>query len=352
MMQGVDPKSPDWQAQLGKNISGILIGSGVTPDAVRALGGQVAPGVQTLPTTAGGEAPVMVGGPLLQGNRVVPLGAGGIGSTGTAPTGVQGGTPVSPTGAPINALGGAAAGRVGMIGPTPGITQRAEMEATGKAGGDIAQDMVDDARELPMMIKRLDMMQGALTQFQAGGGADIRAKLAQTLQALGASDKVVNAVGNESLSATQVFNAEVKPFAITLLKQSAQGTGRVMRSEVDQFLGMLNAATDPDAIMQILNQTRYGLQVGFDRASNKFPAFKQALAKGDPSVAGLDLSDFYGWYNRQLRPKELPQATPGGLQLGPVSNQGVLGIPAPKGAPKGNALGGGQTLNPADFGIH
>ena len=88
-----------------------------------------------------------------------------------------------------------------------------------------------------------------------------------------------------------------------------------MRSEVDAFLAMMDSTRDPRALITLLNQARYSLQVGYDQ-SQKFMQFKQGINSGD--IKGLDLGDFFGWYNHNFNPKALPNETPGGMQLGPV----------------------------------
>jgi hypothetical protein len=142
---------------------------------------------------------------------------------------------------------------------------------------------------------------------------------------------MVDDTAKGSIAGSQLFEKEVKPLVISALKQSAEGTGRVMRSEVDAFLTMMDRTTDPKALLDMLNQARYALQVGYDR-TQKWPQYKQAVASG--STAG-DMADFYGWYNSQLDPKALPGQTPGGLGLGAVNTaKGVPGAPAAKPKPK------------------
>ena len=161
-------------------------------------------------------------------------------------------------------------------------------------------------------------MTDALGSFQAGGGADFRAQVGKGLQALKnaglpISEDSINRVGNSDLAATQVFNSQVKPYVIGQLKEVAQGTGRVMRSEVDAFIASLNATTDPKAIMQIMNLARKSLQIGYDQ-SQRYTDFRQGIAAGSPETKGFGPSDFFSWYYRN--PKAL--SSPPAMDLGPM----------------------------------
>lgn len=235
-------------------------------------------------------------------------------------------------GGATNALAPAATPRIPVsaspLGPLslvgPGAEKAQAMAAQGKAGGDIADEMIARGEELPAALKRIDMMTGALQGFQAGGGAVARSQFAQALQAArnaGATfidQDMIDKVGNQSLTDSQIFQSEVKPLAIGQLKEAAQGTGRVMRSEVDAFLHMMDASKDPATLMNLMNQARYTLQVGYDQ-SQKWTDYKQALARDDPSVRGLGPSDFFSWYNKNFSPSALPTSNvAGGINLGPV----------------------------------
>jgi hypothetical protein len=227
-----------------------------------------------------------------------------------------------------NALtsGGNATAGLAISGPSQEQTEA--NQRAGAAGGDIAGEMIARGEALPGAIKRLDMMTDALSNFQSGGGAQMRSKLGTALQAVKnaggdfISDDLIQKVANSSLPDTQVFSAEIKPLVIGQLKEAAQGTGRVMRSEVDAFLQMMDASKDPQTLMRLLNQGRYALQVGYDQ-SQKYVDFKQAIASKDPSVKGLGPSDFFSWYNKNFKPEALPPSNAGGglnLAQTPISN--------------------------------
>ncbi len=263
-----------------------------------------------------------------------PFGAGG--ATTTQPfrdTARRGGAPG--LGTVPNQLGGAGVGagaRTGTGSLPPGVgapltgpsqEQAAANTVAGTAAGEISKEMISRQETLPNQMKRLDIMSDTLKNFQAGGGASLRADVGKFLQGVRnaglvkVSDEDINKVANGSLPDTQLFSAEVKPLVISALKEAAQGTGRVMRSEVDAFLDMMDVTTDPKALEGLLNQARYSLQVGYDQAQ-KYTEFKKLVAGKDSSVKGLEPSDFFSWYNKQFDPNALPKATGAGVNLGPV----------------------------------
>lgn len=326
ILDGVDLNSP---GALDKVRTNILSQTApyLNSDQMYALAGVMPPGVHTYTGPQGENITRVLGGIPGFGATQAGLG-GGIGAPAGASTGVQAGLGGAPGG---SAPGGAA----GMLGIGPSI-QKAETEkGIGQAGGELNQEMMDTAQALPGTIKRLDMMQQSLGQFQAGGLATYRSKVATLLQGLrnaGAdwiSDDFINKVGNSSLPATQIFENEIKPFMLSELKDVSKGTGRVMKSEVDTFLRMADPNIDPRALVPIINQAKFNLQVDYDRV-NKFVNFKQAVANGDPAVKGLSVSDFPAWYLKQLSPRNLPTQTGGGMNIGPMSMRNALGaVPAP-----------------------
>jgi hypothetical protein len=195
------------------------------------------------------------------------------------------------------------------------------MKKTGELGGAIQEEVNDNAKALPTMAKRVDLMIQALGQFQAGGFANTReglAKLAQGLRNAGLDipDDTIEKISNGSLPAQQVFQSLVSRAGVQTLKADAQGTGRVMRSEVDRYLEMMGDTQDPRALATIMSNLRYTLLVGYDQGQS-FTNFKQLIGKKDPSVEGLDLADFPSWYNKNFDESKL--VMPKGISLGGVS---------------------------------
>lgn len=205
-----------------------------------------------------------------------------------------------------------------MTGPSQ--TDSAANEASGKVAGEITSDMATDAREIPTALKRFDVMTNAMTHFEPGGLANPRASIARLMQGLkdagvsGITQAKIDSVGNASLADTQVFEANVKPLVIAQLKAAAQGTGRVMRSEVDAFLSMMSTETDPRALLTLLNQAKYSLQVGYAR-SKMWPQYRDGVQSGQ--IKG-ELPDFYQYFNDHQNMMHLPGQTGGGLNVGPT----------------------------------
>lgn len=346
------------KALFNQRAAALNLAGGFGPDVNKALygtpgtqdtGGQIVPTLQlppqfgpgmltgpgtltkTLPPTlttgpfgeGGAEKPVILGGPpnALGGGPSPVMGPGSPSAMSraagvTAPNAL---TPSPPSGGNFET-------RAFEGGPQgPSQAQAQVNMASGKNAGDIQTTIMNEQKDIPQAIKRLDMMNQALTTFQAGGGAQFRTSAGKLLQAfknsgLDIDQGLIDKVGNQNLASTQVFDSEVRPQVINELKQAAQGTGRVMRSEVDAFLAMMNSTTDPRALTSMLNQARYNISVSNDQA-NKFIKYKGLLDKKDPSVQGYGPGDFYTWYNNQ--PMQLPQATGSGLPLGPQA--GAMG---------------------------
>lgn len=288
---------------LNRRLTGQMLAAGITPDVVHTLMG-------TIPRQLASPGPYGTGGAPAQPER------GGLPVTG-AGTGAGAGAAAPP---PVS---------LGPIGPTQ--TQGVANEGIGKLTGQLQEEMSSMAGNLPGAMKRVDMLANSLTEFQSGGGADTRehiARFAQALRNIGVpiTDEAINRIGNSSLPANQIFNAEIKPFVTAALREAAYGTGAGrIKSEVDAFLQSMGSTTDPRALVPLLNQFRYQMQVNYDK-SQKFIDFKQGIAKHDPELHGLDISDFEGWYARHFSDKSLPVTNAGGgFSFAPTQPGQVLG---------------------------
>lgn len=328
-------------AELRKRFAGLSTSAGVSPDVFATAAGKpsqidVGGGLQFgmtdstsgsfAPTNQVGKtvAPGVHSGPYGEGGAEVPFVVGGDATTQN---------PLLPNARPLHGGGGANA--LGLSGPTQ--QDKAYNEKSGSEAADLQAEMSKRGERLPTDLKRIDIMAKSLTDFQAGGGAEVRAALAKLMQGAknaGAdfiTQEGIDKVANGSLAGTQIFNAQVKPMVIGALKEAAQGTGRVMRSEVDAFINMMNSTTDPKAIMTLLNQAQFALQVGYDQ-SQKFTEFKSLLSKKDPAVAGLDKSDFFSWYNKNYSHFKLPDSNANGMALDERPASDARGVGA-KGRP-------------------
>lgn len=299
--------------ELNKRLTGFMVSAGVSPDSINAtmgtpstrdVGGSITSGLTTPAFAGGGFIPTNSVGKTLAPQVVNEFGPGGS----TQPTIVGGaaGSPANPllppAGGSPRTAGAPAGNALGL--PSPTQQQAGYLEPSGKAAASTQEELNSAAIALPTAVKRLDLMNQAVQQFQTGGGAELRTHVASLLQAArnagvsSISDDFINKVSNGSIADSQTFNAMAKPLAVQTLKDVASGTGRVMRSEVDAFLDTIDMNKDPDAVQKILNYSRYVADQKYNQAQ-AFPQFKQAIATGDPSMKGFDLSDFGAWYAKQ-----------------------------------------------------
>jgi hypothetical protein len=214
--------------------------------------------------------------------------------------------------------------------PIAGPTQEQQKanEGAGAAAGQISEDMVNQASLLPASLSRINLIEKSIGQFQAGGGADFRAQVKkglQSLQNLGLliSDDAIGKAGSSDMVATQVFNSQVKPYVMGVLRESIKGTGKAMRPEVDAIMQSLSATTDPKAIMANLSQARNILHIAYDMGQ-KFTDFRQSVANGAPEVKGFGPSDYLSYYYRHPTERyPLPQ-----IDLGENPFAGISTAPA------------------------
>lgn len=341
-----------FKAGFNQRAAAMVLSGGFGPEVNKALygtpgtqdtGGSIVPTLQLPPQFGPGMVagpgtltktlpPTLTSGPFGEGGAEKPVIMGGAPNALAGPTPNQTGVNPLTGSSPSVPSGGSFETRAFESGPQgPSQAQTEANKAAGKMTGDIQSDMMASQKDLPAAVKRLDMMNDALTHFQAGGGAQFRTSAAKVLQGfknagLDIDQKTIDKVGNQDLASSQIFESEVRPQVITELKQAAQGTGRVMRSEVDAFMKMMDSTTDPKALTGMLNQVRYNIAVGHDQA-NKYVKYKSLLDTRDPSVQGYGPSDFYTWYNNQ--PQVLPTATGSGINLAPVGGAKGAGTGKP-----------------------
>ena len=340
LMQGVDVKG-DPAAALAKfqaNHMALMTASGLTGDAfnqlygtstTRDVGGQIISGVQQPAAKGGGfmAANALPKTLAPQLTTVEPASEGGA----KVPGVVQGGVfnPLTtggggaPAGSPANAnaLGISSPGK-----PLTGLTPEQEViqKGSGEAVKDFRMEMNDAASQLPGQMHSLDLLQKTLTEAQAGGGADLRTTMGSWAQAaknagMPVTDKQVQDIGNQSLPASQTFKSVIKQVATRMLSADVHGQGKSMLPEVRAYLDSLDLATDPKAILDVLNNMKYVMtqKYNMSQAYNDFLDMKQS---GDPSVKNIDESRFLSWYNKKL-------VDEGQMSLSPLSEKGVKGIP-------------------------
>ncbi|VTU36999.1 hypothetical protein [Variovorax sp. PBL-E5] len=138
---------------------------------------------------------------------------------------------------------------------------------------------------------RMQAAVDALQKFQTGGGKETRAGLAQTAQAFGAPESVVNGIAGGDLGSMQEFQKLAVQQAMETLKASMGGQGRISQSEFRVFqANNPNLNTDPNAVRKI-----------FDFNTRLFNAdlAEQQAYQNFIKTPGNSPGDFPGFWARQ-----------------------------------------------------
>lgn len=295
LFDGLDRLDPaaagaEYQQRLGA----MIVGSGFSPEGVRAVTGALAPQVVTVIGPNGEPITLEVGGPIT----------------------------------------GEAEDDLISIGPT--AAEGAQLSAEGTVAAAVESDMSATSNAFPKLITTMDHIVEALSQIETGGGADIRANLGKTLQFFqqagmeGISDKLVDDVANGNLAATQTLSGLLRTFVTSQLKDAAQGTGAgQVAAEVQAFLDMADVTMDSQTLLNFAKMAKEKMQIDFDRAQT-YPEFKKLLAEGDEKALDYGPQGYYAWYNaHRFKRDNLPQATPAGQSLTtPGTEEEMRGTPA------------------------
>lgn len=158
----------------------------------------------------------------------------------------------------------AAAAGFGNNPPIPLQTEQAQKFANLRAE-DAAKSISglnDRIRSGSDLMSRIGESRDAMKNFTSGGGKETRADLAQTAQALGLPDKVVNGIAGGDLTSMQIFQKLATTQAMETLKQTMATdggqAGRMTQAEFQQFLKVnpgLN--TDTKAIEKLFSFSEY-----------------------------------------------------------------------------------------------
>jgi hypothetical protein len=216
---------------------------------------------------------------------------------------------------------------LGIQGPTP--DQSAYLARAGDTGGQIQADLAQESKNLPSTLARQDILINALRDFQAGSGAGVGRRVAQLVQGLQRAgvplpDSLISEADKGQLSAQQLFDSVMSSQALRSLGQDAKGSFRV--PEIEAAYKSASSSNDPEMLLKYLNLSRQQTAITYDQAQ-KFPQFRQALGRGDPDVKGMNLADYYTWYNDKYSPAGLPNTnSAGGMQLAPIGPEGIKGV--------------------------
>ena len=319
------PSDPtEAMAERDKRI-GAMISTLVPPDQIRGYTGMPAPEVKIGPT-----GPYVTGGPAYQA-PFAPAAAGAPPAQGPTPTPPGTAGALAPGQGIVHTIGG---------GPLPSEAQKSMIETFMPKAATLQEDIGKTTSQLPMMAEQMDNIQDALRHFTAGGSSSSRAAAARAIQGLGNWLHMdpelirgwVQGINNGSLSARDIFNAQIRVDAVQQLKAAAQGTGRVMLPEVTAFMDMLSEDISPTALEHLINTTgRFILRKGFDVMHK----WNQYMAS-DPNAwqNPMYVANFQNWYGEQYHRDKLPTTTPGGQFIGPRDPMEAMGAPGDQPPPE------------------
>ena len=311
--QGADPaKRESWTPeQVGtwqRNVAGVGTATGsIAPADAWAAGNVPAPSITEVPTRDD------LGRPTTQFENLGGFGPGTVrsGMAGGAQEG--GGVPPGPPGPP-------GPGSRALAPPGPSPQEKEVSQRLGEEEVKLKAELSRDAGLAPKGISIVDRMLDTIAKgkgFQAGGGASAERtvlELNQGLNRMGFHIPIIEdyakAHGNEKLQNNQVFNAMAASYVTGQLREASEGTGAGrIKPEVEAFLRSLGENTDPNAIVELLNQQKKQWGIAQDRLAG-FDEFQGLLKKRDPSVKGMDALSYNRWFNENRGVTDRLRPTP------------------------------------------
>jgi hypothetical protein len=277
LMDGLQNMPPSQQiSELNKRVAAWALASGQNPDAIYAAMGTVPPQIIQRQVGGGATQPVVVGG--LAGAGPQPAGGGGLGQ-------------LSP----------------------PTLTKSQEGYTTERGQKMSSYEENLDTSVLNNQLARRNMQEivDAAHTAATGGGAETYMRLGQALQALGVSNKTVDAWANGSLAASQVIDKVSLGNAMSSLRQQIPPGSR---ANITEFMAYLqknpNISTDPRAMLQVFNY--------WNSIYDKDKAEQQALDKYKST--GGDITRWPAtWANSPYMQRWSPTT--------PFSGEGIRGVP-------------------------
>lgn len=252
----VDPAR--FQAQLGDT----MLAAGYTPETMRAITGTIPPTVVSGPGPQGQEISKIIGGPA----------AGGPGAG-----------PAAPSGAPPGAAG-AGSTSAGALFEGPTIAERTYQQGRAEGATAYAQHLQTSTQTAGNQVKILGEAMDALKQIRAGGGAGVRGKVGQLLQAFNFSPDLVNRVANGNLAATQEAEKLMAAAMSSQMDQSLPAHTVVGQHMLQDFRSINpHLDTDPKATTKIYDfwQRMYNQLRDEQSSYNKWT--KQKDSDGNPN---------------------------------------------------------------------
>lgn len=252
-------------------------GGSFTPSSKLSLG--LSPQIVSLTDKGGTTTPTLVGGQY--GTPGAAPTGGGLGAGLDTADGPQislpGGNPLMPgtagqlppipaslqrqlgTPAGGNPLGGAqpaAGGGVPLSSGGPSLVQQTYGASRGKDMADYQGSLDSAVGEGNRLLQNLSEARDAFGQIKTGGGADTYSKLASFAQSFGASQSLVDKIGNGNKAASDEFQKLMVNTTNSQIKQQLAGAagGHLGQQEFETFQkNNPNLETDPRAIDKIFN---------------------------------------------------------------------------------------------------
>ncbi len=284
LFDGLSKDDPALAAQqYQQRLAALMVGSGLSPDGVRAATGTLPPQVINTTDSEGRPVTMQVGGSMTGGSE-------------------------------------------GVISKGPTTAEAAQLASEGLTAGETTKEMSAISENLPGALQTINNAVEMLGKIKPGGGADLRVNAGKALQffknagATGITDDLINQVANGDLAASQTLTAVMRNFVTNQLKEASQGTGSGrIKSEVDAFLSMADITTDPGALANILNMAEKSLRLEYDRAKT-YQEFQKEVKVPGSEASAYGPSGFFNWYDStHLNLSDLPTATDSGQTMEPIT---------------------------------
>lgn len=157
---------------------------------------------------------------------------------------------------------------------------------------------------------RIDEQLRLIKDFKSGGGAQVRARLAEAAQAINAPKEVVDGIANGNLGSIQAFEKLQIQGAMESLRQamatsSGAGAGRITQAEFQIFMkANPNINLDPRGLEKIQNFIKWTVSV--DKAEQQ--AYNQWIKNKDNDPADFP-AEFAANRSKYLKGIENPKGT-------------------------------------------
>lgn len=164
------------------------------------------------------------------------------------------------------------------------------------------KEVNDEGTNAIKLRQVIDEMDAARKTVKLGGGASGYIKAAETLQAFGVKNKVVDKVAGGDLSSAQEFGKLANQLAMAQLRSSlGPNAGKITNLEVQNFTkNNPNWDTDPKATDKVFSFLKKMATISTTRQQALSHVYSRWV-DGKPLPEGMgDLSQFDAWWNKRL----------------------------------------------------